>query len=215
MDSIAVVMAGAFSPFSGGLASLLGPPSRRKIEYGTGIVVTPEGHIITDRKLVEGCNVIEIAGHGAASRVAEYDAASLALLRIYGGPELAPAALVHAGAQASALTLVGIADPEAQGGRREPSTVVANFANDGLSPPPPPGFAGAAAIDSRGRLFGMVTLKAPLLAGNGSPPLPEATVATTAAIRKFLDARFVTPATGEPGADAAKASLVRVICVRR
>ncbi|MGH6768893.1 MAG: peptidoglycan-binding domain-containing protein [Xanthobacteraceae bacterium] len=215
MDPIAVVMAGAFSPFSGGLASLIGPPSRRKIEYGTGIVVTPEGHIVTDSKLVEGCSVIEVAGHGAASRVAEYNAASLTLLRLYGGPELTPAALVHAGARASGLTLVGIADPEAQGGRREPSTVVANFANDGLSPPPPLGFAGAAAIDSRGRLFGMVTLKAPVLVSDGPPPLPEATVTPTATIRKFLDARYITPATGEPGADAAKASVVRVICVRR
>jgi hypothetical protein len=34
-------------------------------------------------------------------------------------------------------------------------------------------------------------------------------------IRKFLDAHSVMPAIGRGGADAAKASLVRVICVRR
>jgi hypothetical protein len=215
MDPVAVVMASAFSPFSGGLASLIGPPSRRKIEYGTGIVVTPEGHILTDRKLVEGCNVMEIAGHGAASRVAEYDAASLALLRIHGGPDLTPAALVHAGAQASDLTLVGIADPGLQAGRREVSTVAATFEGDRLSPSPPLGFAGAAAIDGRGRIFGMVTLKAPVLVAQGTPPATDATVTSIAAIRKFLDARYVTPATGKPGADAARSSVVRVICVRQ
>jgi hypothetical protein len=36
-----------------------------------------------------------------------------------------------------------------------------------------------------------------------------------ATIRRFLDAQYVTPATGPAGADAAKAALVRVICVRR
>jgi hypothetical protein len=34
-------------------------------------------------------------------------------------------------------------------------------------------------------------------------------------IRKFLDAQYVTPATGDAGVDAVKASVVRVICVRR
>ena len=34
-------------------------------------------------------------------------------------------------------------------------------------------------------------------------------------LRKFLEAQSVTPATGRTGADAAKAAVVRVICVRK
>ena len=62
----------AFAPFPGtGVMALIGPPSRSKIEYGTGIVVTAAGHVLTDRQLTEGCSVIQVAGHGDASRIAE------------------------------------------------------------------------------------------------------------------------------------------------
>ena len=61
----------------------------------------------------------------------------------------------------------------------------------------------------------MVTLKAPVLASAGAASVPAATVVPVAAIRQFLDSQYVTPATGSSGIDAAKASVVRVICVRR
>jgi len=35
------------------------------------------------------------------------------------------------------------------------------------------------------------------------------------AIRRFLEAHYVTPAAGRAGAEAAKASVARVMCVRR
>ena len=61
MDPVVVVMSSAFAPFPGsGLTALMGAPPRRKVEYGTGIVVTHAGHILTDRQLTEGCNVIEV-----------------------------------------------------------------------------------------------------------------------------------------------------------
>jgi len=215
MDPLTVVMASAFAPFSGtGLADLMGP-SRRKIEYGTGIVVTAGGHILTDRRLVEGCGVIQVSGLGDANRVAESEAAGIALLRLIGVTDLAPAALVHDGARGPELTLVGIADPQLQGGSRAVSTVRATLAGDTLQPMPQLGFSGAAALDAQGRLFGMVTLKAPVMAGAGAPPLPPATVVPIETIRKFLDTQQVTPATGRVGVEAAKASVVRVICVRR
>ena len=215
MDSVAVVMASAFSPFSGtGLAELIGLTTRRKVEYGTGIVVSASGHVISDRLLTEGCNVLEIAGHGDANRVADHAGGGISLLRVFGGAALTPVALVHEGATASELTLVGIADPQAQAGSREVSAVAARLHGDGLAPAPQLGFAGAAALDGRGRFFGMVTLKTPAFAaGNGG--LPEATVAPVDEIRRFLDAQYVTPATGSAGIDAAKNSVVRVICVRR
>ena len=61
----------------------------------------------------------------------------------------------------------------------------------------------------------MVTLKAPTLASAGATTLPPAGVVPVNEIRKFLDSQYVTPATGRSGIEAARASVVRVICVRR
>jgi peptidoglycan hydrolase-like protein with peptidoglycan-binding domain len=214
MDPVTVAMGSAFAPFSGtGLTDLMGA-TRRKIEYGTGIVVTAGGHILTDRLLVEGCSVIQVGGLGDANRIAENEAAGIALLRVLGAPDLPPAALVHEGATGPDLTLVGIADPQSQAGGHTVSSTLAKL-NGAVLPPPPLGFAGAAALDGRGRLFGMVTLKTPVMAGVGAPPLPSATVTPVDTIRRFLDAHYVMPATGRAGVEAAKVAVVRVICVRR
>jgi hypothetical protein len=59
----------------------------------------------------------------------------------------------------------------------------------------------------------MVTRKAPLMAG--SAPLPPTNVVPVDTIRRFLEAQYVTPAPGRPGVEAAKASVARVMCVRR
>jgi peptidoglycan hydrolase-like protein with peptidoglycan-binding domain len=212
-DYVALGVLSAFAPFPGtGVMALIGPPSRSRIEYGTGIVITDEGHVMTDHQLTEGCSVLQVAGHGDASRIAEYG--NLSLLRVFGASALTPAAIVHEGASASALTLVGVADPKAQGGERSVTTAHTNFNGEELAPAPQPGFAGAAALDARGRIFGMVALKAPVLAGAGTTALPAATVVPVDIIRRFLDAQYITPATGSAGLDAAKASVVRVICVR-
>ena len=129
---------------------------------------------MTDRQLTEGCSVIQVAGHGDASRIA--DNGNLTLLRVFGASALTPAALVHEGASASALTLVGIADPQAQGGERAVTTV------DRTPRGRRPRAAAAARLRRRrrarrqGRIFGMVTLKAPVLASAGATTLPAATV---------------------------------------
>ena len=215
MDPVAVVMSSAFAPFAGsGIAALAGTPARRKVEYGSGIIVSPAGHILSDRRLTDGCNVIGIAGHGNAERVAEDQAADLALLRIYGAADLAPAALVQDGSGGPDLTLVGISDPQIQGGGNAVSTVASRRNGDALLPAPPPGFDGAAAIDVQGRLLGMVQLNAGALANAGSASTTSAAVVPATTLRKFLDAQAVAPAAGRVGADAAKAALVRVICVR-
>jgi peptidoglycan hydrolase-like protein with peptidoglycan-binding domain len=217
MDPVAVVMSSAFAPFPGsGIAALSGVPGKRKVEYGSGIIVTPAGHILSDRRLTDGCNVIGVAGYGNAERVAEDQAADLALLRIYGAPDLAPAALVHEGAKGPDLTLVGISDPQTQGGGNAVSIVASHLNGDTILPAPPPGFDGAAAIEAQGRLFGMVELKDGALASAGAAASPgSATVVPVETLRKFLDAQNVTPATGRTGPEAAKAALVRVICVRK
>jgi hypothetical protein len=215
MDGVAVVAANAFAPFPGsGLAALTGAPARRKVEYGSGIVVTTGGHILSDRRLTEGCNVIAVAGVGNAARVAEDQGSGLVLLRIYGVGDLAPVALVHEGAKGPALTLVGISDPQDQGGGRAISTAAARLDSDLITPMPPAGFDGAAAIDSQGRLFGMVALKDGG-ASSGTVAPRQATVVGVEKLRNFLDSQYVTPATGRAGLDAAKAALVRLICVRK
>ena len=214
MDPLVVVMSSAFAPFSGsGIAALSGTPGKHKVEYGSGIIVTAAGHILSDRRLTDGCNVIGVAGYGNAERVAEDLAADLALLRIYGTPDLVPAALVHEGAKGPDLTLVGISDPQAQGGGNAVSAVASRLNGDTIQPAPPPGFDGAAAIDTQGRLFGMVELRDGAAGSSASPG--SATVVPVETLRKFLDAQYVTPAIGRIGADAAKAALVRVICVRK
>jgi hypothetical protein len=193
----------------------MGPAPRRKVEYGTGIVVTAAGHILTDRQLTDGCNVVQVSGYGDADPVAKDEAAGVALLRVYGAANLAPAALVHEGAKGPDLTLVGIADPQSQGGARAATTAAARLNGDDIQPPPQLGFAGAAALDAQGRVLGMVTLKSPVVASAGTAPPPQATVVSVEKIRRFLDAQYVSPATGRPGVEAAKAAVVRVICVRR
>ena len=213
-DYVALGVLSAFAPFPGsGVMALIAPPARSRIEYGTGIVVTASGHVVTDRQVTEGCSVIQVAGHGDASRIA--DNGSLSLLRVFGASALTPAALVHEGVTASALTLVGIADPQAQAGERAVSTATVHFSGDSIEPVPRPGFAGAAAIDAQGRIFGMVTLKAPVLASAGATTMPAATIVPVNVIRQFLKSQYVTPATGRGGIDATRTSVVRVICVRR
>jgi peptidoglycan hydrolase-like protein with peptidoglycan-binding domain len=213
-DYVGLGVLSAFAPFSGsGVMALIGPPARTRIEYGTGIVVNAGGHVLTDRRLTEGCNVLQVAGHGDATRLA--DQGSLSLIRVFGASALTPAPLVHEGASASALTLVGIPDPQAQGGARNASAIPARLDSDGVEPTPPLGFSGAAALDSQGRIAGMVILKAPVLASAGATTLPGANVVPVSAIRQFLDAQYVTPSTGRSGVDATRAAVVRVICVRR
>jgi hypothetical protein len=218
MDPVAVVMSSAFTPFPGvaATAQQIGPPPKRKVEYGTGIVVSAAGHILTDRQVTDGCNVIVVSGYGDADRQAEDKTAELALIRVYGAPDLAPAAFAGDGARAGDLTVIGIADPQTQGGGSAISTATARLKGDAVEPSPQLGFSGAGALDGTGRLVGMVALKSAVVAAVGaSAAQPQATMVPAPAIRAFLDGQKLAPAAGRAGVDATKASLVRVICVRK
>jgi len=227
MDPVAVVMSSAFTAFPGvtGTAGLaqIGAPPRRKVEYGTGIVVSAAGHVLTDRQVIDGCSVIVVGGYGDADRQAEDKATGLALLRVYGVPDLVPAGFGDApkGAdkgtdKAADLTLAGIADPQSQEGGGAISTLAVKLKGDAIEPAPQPGFSGAAALDASGRVVGVVELKTPVLAevGAGGAP-PQAALVPAPAIRAFLEGQQLAPAAGRAGPDAAKAALVRVICVRK
>jgi len=217
VEPVVIAMSSAFNPFPSG-AQIPGPPPRKTVEYGTGIVVSDDGAIIADREVADGCLAIAIAGYGHADRVAEDKDHGLALLRIYGARGLKPLTLSN-GAAKSGVELTGIADPQSQGGGAAVSSVRASVAQVGsgndfaLSPAPAVGFSGAAAQDSEGKFAGVALLKPVMVAGP-----PNAAIAAQAAlvpadtVQKFLKANGVN---GPDGSSDAKASVVRVICVRK
>ena len=223
MMPMVVAMSSAFTPFAeDAKPELVGPPPKRKVEYGSGIIVSATGDIVTDRELTEGCAVIAVPRHGNADRIANDAASGLALLRLNGARNLPAAALTAASDSEARLTLAGIADPKAQGGGdtiTTPSATLADGANSrrALDPSPPLGFSGAAALDGKGRLAGIVTVKSPIVAAAGDAiPQALATLTPAAPLRAFLAAHNITPpADGADGAADAKAAIVRVICVRK
>jgi len=218
MDPVAVVMSSAFTPFPGvtGVVAQLGPAPKRKVEYGTGIVVSAAGHILTDRQVTDGCNVIVVSGYGDADKQAEDKAADLALLRVYGVPDLVPATFSGDVSKVPDLTLIGIADPQAQSGGSAISTMAAKLRGEMVEPSPQLGFSGGGVLDTQGRFSGMIEFKAPVVAAVGAASVPpQASMVPASAIRAFLDGEKVTPAAGRAGIEAAMASVVRVICVRK
>lgn len=215
VEPVVIVMSSAFNPFPAG-APIAGPPPRKTVEYGTGIVVSGDGAIIADRQVTDSCLTIAIAGHGNADRVAEDKEHDLVLLRIYGARGLTPLSLAN-GAAKSGVELTGIADPQNQAGGAAVSSVKASVTQVGsggdlaLSPAPALGFSGAAALDPEGKFAGVALLKPVLVAGPATSAAQAALVSADR-VRDFLKAQGVNAAGGSVDA---KASLVRVICVRK
>ncbi|NWG25646.1 MAG: peptidoglycan-binding protein [Pseudorhodoplanes sp.] len=212
MQPVVVAMSSAFAPFGSDTA-----PVRRKVEYATAIAVSPAGHFIADRAATDDCQTIVIAGAGPAERVADEKSADLALLRVYGMEHSRTIALSNEPPRSADLTLVGISDPTIQEGGNAPSTASARIrgvegATVLLEPAPAAGFSGAAALDAQGRFVGMVGVRA---TNGGSAAAARAAFVPAATIRKFLAAGNVTPQDGSASIDAAKASVARVICVRK
>src|ERR1700720_3733456 len=92
VEPVVIAMSSAFNPFPSG-AQIAGPPPRKTVEYGTGLVVSDDGAIVADREITDGCLAIAITGFGNADLVAENKDHDLALLRIYGARGLKPLAL--------------------------------------------------------------------------------------------------------------------------
>jgi peptidoglycan hydrolase-like protein with peptidoglycan-binding domain len=217
VEPVVIAMSSAFNPFPSG-AQIAGPPPRKTVEYGTGIVVSDDGAIVTDRQITDGCLTIAIAGFGNADRVTEDKDHDLALLRIYGARGLKPLGLGN-GAAKTGVELTGIADPQNQGGGAAASSVKATTTQVGsgndlaLAPPPAVGFSGAAAFDADGKFAGIALLKPVVVAGPpNAAPAVQATLVSADAVREFLKANAVNAADGS---SEAKASVVRVICVRK
>jgi hypothetical protein len=217
VEPAVIAMSSAFNAFPTGV-QVAGPPPRKTVEYGTGVVVSDDGAIVADRQIADGCIAIAIPGFGNADRVAEDKEHDLALLRIYGARGLKPLNLANT-ASRTALDVTGIADPQNQGGGGAASSVKASVAQLGssseiaLSPPPVLGFSGAVALDVDGKFAGLALLKPVLVAGPANAaPGAQAVLVTSDTVRDFLKANGVNAAGGSSDA---KASVVRVICVRK
>ena len=203
----------AFSPFperSMSFAAMAKP-----VEYGNGLIVSSRGHIVTDRSLANGCQVIVAAGLGDAERVAEDPDSGLALLRVYGARELAPLALAVDASKKGDITLVGIPDPKEQNGAKKLTEIKARLADSNAielrQSVPMAGFSGAAALDAQGQVLGLMEMRNFVLA-SVEPAAPPVRLITADTIRNFLVAHNVTPAQQ---AGDARASVVRIICVRK
>jgi Putative peptidoglycan binding domain len=215
VDPVVIAMSSAFTPFPPASAA---PTPRRSVDYGTGIVVSDDGAIVADRDVTDGCLAITIPNFGHADRIADDRQHGLALLRIYGGRGLKPLALDGGGAPGN-VDLIGIADPQSQGGAAAVTSVKAQAAGSGgggdvpLVPPPVSGFSGAATRDANGKFAGIALLKPPLVAGPANmAPGAQAILVAPDAVRAFLAGNGVN-ADGK--SSDARAAVVRVICVRK
>jgi hypothetical protein len=217
VEPVVIAMSSAFNPFPSG-AQIAGPPPRKTVEYGTGVVVSDDGAIIADRQVTDGCLAIAIAGYGNADRVAEDKDHDLALLRIYGARGLKPLGLSN-GAAKSGVELTGITDPQNQGGGAAASGVKASITQVGsgndfaLSPATAAGVSGAVALDNDGKFAGIALLKPAVVAGPpNAAPAAQAALVSADTVREFLKTNGVNAADGSSDA---KGSVVRVICVRK
>jgi peptidoglycan hydrolase-like protein with peptidoglycan-binding domain len=214
VEPAVIAMSSAFNPFPANA----GPAPRKTVEYGTGVIVSDDGAIVTDRQITDGCLAIAIAGFGNADRVAEDKDHDLALLRIYGARGLTPLGLTDDTAGTS-VELTGISDPQNQGGGAAVSSIKASVAQIGgggdlaLSPAPAVGFSGAAALDGDGKFAGVALLKPVIVAGPAAATqAAQAVLVPAELVREFLKANGVNAAGGSSDA---KAAIVRVICVRK
>jgi peptidoglycan hydrolase-like protein with peptidoglycan-binding domain len=218
VEPVVIAMSSAFTPFPSG--AQVGPPPKKTVDYGTGVVVSEDGAILADREITDGCLAITIAGYGGADLLDDDEDSGLSLLHIYGARGLKPLNLEGGAAKAS-VELFGIADPQGQGGgtsatsAKASATPVGTEGHLALSPPPVAGFSGAAALDENGKFAGIALLKPVLVATAGPttvPPATQAVLVQADMVRAFLRENEVTAA----GASSdAKAALVRVICVRK
>jgi hypothetical protein len=211
---VMVAMSAAFSPFperNAPFAALA-----KSVEYGNGLVASAQGHIVTDIKLTQGCQVIVAAGLGDAVRVADDKNIGLALLRVYGPRKFSVLALPRDTAKSGDLRLVGIPDPKDKAAARGVTEIKARLVDGSAielgQSVPMAGFSGAAALDGQGRFLGMMEMRNAVLAST-EPSAPPVRLVTADAIRDFLSGHQIAAPDTQSG--DAKASVVRMICVRK
>ena len=217
VEHVAAAVISAFAPFPGsGVMALIGPPSRRKVEYGTGIVVTAAGHVLTDLAITEGCTVLQVAGQGDASRIAAHEAAGLdSSARVRRTRADAGCARPY---RRERLRADAGRHPRSAGTARRPSADNSDRTTQRR----------CARADATTRLRRRCGARQPrpLLrhgdaegAGAGErgrrPRCRRRRWCRSTRSGNSWTRNISTPATGSAGVEAAKASVVRVICVRR
>jgi hypothetical protein len=214
VSPVMVAMSSSFSPFperGAPFATL-----SKSVEYGNGLVVSAQGHIVTDRKLTEGCQVIVASGLGDAVRIADDKDNGLALLRVFGPRKFSVLALSADSAKSTNVTLIGISDPKEQNGSRKLTEIKARLVDGSAielrQPVPMAGFSGAAALDGEGRFLGMMEMRNAVLA-SAEAAAPPVRLVTAQTIRGFLAANNIA-GSNSLAADA-KTAVVRMICVRK
>ena len=217
MEPVVIAMSSAFNPFPAG-AQAAGPPPRKTVEYGTGIVVSDDGAIVTDRQvgrrlhLDRGRRLRQCrprrGGQGARPRpAADLRRARLEAARPrHRRGQIRRRPHRHRRSAKPGRRRGGqqrqIAD---HAGRQRQRSGAA--AGAGL------GFSGAAALDGDGKFAGIALLK-PVRRRRaaGRPPPVQAVLVHADIVREFLKANGV--AANGSSSDA-KAAVVRVICVRK
>jgi hypothetical protein len=213
---VMTAMSAAFSPFP--QRSVPFAALAKSVEYGNGLIVSAQGHIVTDTNLARGCQVIVAPGFGDAERVAEDRDNGLTLLRLYGPRQFQPLSMTSdvAAFKNADVTLAGIPDPKDQTGRSKVTEIKARVTDGNAielrQSEPMAGFSGAAALDGQGRFVGMAEMRNAVLASI-QPSVPPLRLVRAATIRGFLDAQNV--AAVETQTADASASVVRIICVRK
>jgi hypothetical protein len=113
------------------------------------------------------------------------------------------------------ITLVGIPDPKEQSGAKKLTEIKARLAGSNAielrQSVPMAGFSGAVALDAQGQVLGLMEMRNFVLA-SVEPAAPPVRLITADTIRNFLVAHNVPPAQQ---AGDARASVVRIICVRK
>ena len=211
---VMVAMASAFSPFPQRTAPFAA--LAKSVDYGNGLVVSAQGHIVTNARLVQGCQVIVANGLGDAERIAEDKDRGLALLRVYGARKFAPLALPrHTAAGKGELIIAGIPDPREDVGRARLNEIKAKLNGSAIElfdSVPMAGFSGAAAIDANGRFLGMTEMRNAVIASI-QPSAPPVRLVRADAIRAFLDTHHIVVA--DNSAANPRDAVVRIICVRK
>ena len=204
----------AFSPFPE--RSMPFAAMAKPVEYGNGLVVSSSGHIVTDRSLASGCQVIVAAGLGDADRIAEDVDSGLALLRVYGARDLTPLTLAPDASKKGDITLVG--DSRSEGAKRHKEVdrdqgAAGDRQRNRIAPVRADGWllGAAAALDAQGQVLGLMEMRNFVLASI-EPAAPPVRLIAADTIRNFLVAHNVVPAQQ---AGDARASVVRIICVRK
>lgn len=206
LTPLATAMANSFAAFAPGIA----PPADRsqRVVYGSGVIVSATGDIVTDRAITEDCQTITVAHLGPAERVATRD--SIALLRVYGARNLTPAATGAPGSNSDVIVRA-IPDPKTQDGNTEVKETRARLAASGaavrLDPPPATTSAGAGVFDTEGRLIGLLSPKGMQLAS-------AETVAPPSGLTPATVVQDLLPGSAKSATAPATASMVRIVCVR-